>query len=80
MVFFTLGGTLFYYLFFKSRYIPRILSLCGLIVAPLAFIGTLGELFGIVVPMYVFIPNLPFELAIGLWLLIKGIRDGSETK
>jgi len=79
MVFFTLGATLFYYLFYKSGYIPRVLSLWGLIAAPLAFIGTLGELFGIVVPLVVFLPNLPFELAIGLWLMIKGIRDGSET-
>jgi hypothetical protein len=80
MVFFTLGGTLFYYLLFKSRYVPRALSLWGLIAAPLAFIGTVVELFGYVVPLFVFIPNLPFELAIGLWLMIKGISDGSETK
>lgn len=80
MVFFTLGGTLFYYLFYKSGYVPRILSLFGLIAAPLAFIGTVVELFGYVVPLVVFIPNLPFELAIGLWLLVKGIRDASETK
>jgi hypothetical protein len=46
MVFFALGGTLFYYLFFQSRYIPRALSLVGLIAAPLALIGTIVELFG----------------------------------
>lgn len=80
MLFFTLGGTLFYYLFYKSRYIPRVLSLFGLIAAPLAFIGTVIELFGYVVPLVVFIPNLPFELTIGLWLIIKGISDGSDTK
>ena len=80
MVFFTLGGTLFYYLFFKSRYVPRALSLFGLIAAPLSLIGTVVELFGYVVPLFVFIPNLPFELVIGVWLMVKGIRDGSETK
>ena len=72
MVFFALGGTLFYYLLFKSGYVPRALALTGLIVAPLAFIGTVGELFGINVPLILFIPNLPFELAIGLWLIVKG--------
>ena len=77
---FALGATLFYYLFFKSGFIPRALSLFGLIAAPLAFIGTLVVLFGYDVPIVVFIPNLPFELAIGLWLMVKGIRDGSETK
>ncbi len=79
MVFFTLGGTLFYYLLFKSGYIPRALAIFGLIAAPLAFIGTLGELFGIGVPLVVFLPNLPFELTIGVWLLVKGIRDDAET-
>jgi len=78
MVFFALGGTLFYYLFYKSGYIPRALATFGLIAAPLAFIGTLGELFGMSVPLVLFLPNLPFELAIGAWLMLKGIKD-AET-
>ena len=74
---FGLGATLFYFLFFKSGYIPRILSLWGLIAAPLAFIGTLFELFGYVVPLFVFLPNLPFELTIGVWLMIKGFNPSA---
>lgn len=74
MIFFTLGGTLFYYLLFKSGYVPKTLALLGLIAAPLAFIGTLGELFGIIVPLIMFLPNLPFELGIGIWLLVKGFK------
>jgi hypothetical protein len=77
---FALGATLFYYLFFKSGFIPRILSLWGLVAAPLALIGTLFALLGYDVPIFVFLPNLPFELTIGVWLMVKGIRDGSETK
>ena len=77
---FALGATLFYYLFFKSGFLPRVLSLWGLIAASLALIGIPFSLFGYDVPIVVFIPNLPFELAIGLWLMVKGIRDGSETK
>jgi hypothetical protein len=79
MLVFALGATLFYYLFFKSGYIPRVLNLLGLIAAPLAFIGTLFVLFGYDVPIVVFLPNLPFELTIGVWLMVKGIRDGSEA-
>lgn len=75
MVFFTLGGTLFYYLLFKSGYVPKALAIFGLIAAPLALVGELFGLFGINVPLVVFLPNLPFELTIGIWLLIKGIRD-----
>ena len=77
---FALGATMFYYLFFKSGFIPRVLSLLGLVAAPLALIGTLFGLLGYNVPLVVFLPNLPFELGVGLWLMVKGIRDGSETK
>jgi uncharacterized protein DUF4386 len=38
MLFFALGATLFYYLFFKSGFIPRGLAILGLIAAPLAII------------------------------------------
>jgi hypothetical protein len=75
MVFFTLGGTLFYFLLFKSGYVPRALAIFGLIAAPLALVGELFGLIGYDVPLVVFLPNLPFELAIGVWLLVKGIRD-----
>ncbi len=77
---FALGATLFYYLFFKSGFIPRILSLWGLIGALLALIGTPFVLLGYDVPYFVFLSIFPFELTIGLWLIVKGIRDGSETE
>jgi len=77
---FALGATLFYSLLFKSRVIPRALSLLGLIAAPLALIGTLIVLLGYDVPMFVFLPNLPFELATGVWFLIKGIPAGSQIE
>lgn len=77
---FALGATLFYYLFYKSGLLPRWLSLLGLVAAPLALIGTFMSLLGYQAPIVVFILNLPFELGIGLWLLIKGIRKSPETK
>ena len=76
---FALGATLFYYLFFKSGYLPRVLSIWGLVAAPLALAGTLFVLSGYDVPLFVFLPNLPFELGTGIWLVIKGIGDGSDT-
>ena len=83
MVFFALGGTLFYYLLYQSKYVPHWLAIFGLIAAPLALIGTVIELLGYSVPLIVFIPNLPFELTIGFWLLIKGAsvpNTGNETQ
>jgi hypothetical protein len=79
MIFFCLGGTLFYVAIYRSRFVPQALALVGLVAAPLALIGTVVELFGLTVPLIVFLPNLPFELAIGLWLVVKGARNGLES-
>jgi hypothetical protein len=51
-----------------------VLPIFGIIVASLGFIGELFALFGYDVPLYVFLPILPFELAIGVWLMIKGFK------
>jgi hypothetical protein len=74
MVFYCIGGILFYYLFLKSKYVPRVLSFFGIIVASVGFVGELYVLFGYNVPLYVFLPILPFEIAIGIWLMVKGIK------
>jgi len=76
MLFYCLGGILWYYLFYKSKYVPRFISLYGLIAASVALLGIVYELFGHGVSILVYLPLLPFELTIGAWLLIKGIRDG----
>jgi hypothetical protein len=78
MLVFAVGAIMFYSLFFKSRFIPRGISIWGLVAAPLALVGTLIALLGYDVPIYVFLPNLPLELTMGVWLIVKGIRDGSE--
>ena len=74
MVFYCTGGILFYYLFLKSKYVPKVIPIYGIIVASVGFIGELFAIFGHDVPLYVFIPILPFELAIGVWLMAKGFR------
>ena len=75
MVFYCVGGILFYYLFLKSKYIPKVLPLWGIIAASLGLIGTLLLLFDYDVPLYVLLPILPFELAIGIWLMVKGFNS-----
>ena len=78
IIFFAFGSTLFAYLWLKSRYIPRVLSVIG-IVASLA-VGTV-TLIVLVVPSFesavapaYWIPIALFELTLGFWLLIRGIR------
>jgi hypothetical protein len=80
MWFYCIGGLLWYSMFFKSRYIPRAISLFGLVAVALALGAAACEIFGYAVPMWVSIPIAPFELAIGFWLLLKGIKEGSGTQ
>ena len=79
MIFYLVGGMLFYYILFRSKIVPAWLSLWGLIAASLALVGELLVLFDYNVLMLVFLPILPFELAIGLWLMVKGVRDGDPS-
>jgi hypothetical protein len=80
MWFYCIGGMLWYYLFFKSKYIPRAISLFGLAAVSLAFVGVIFQFFGYDVPILVSLPLLPFELTIGAWLLFKGIKDQQSWK
>ena len=82
MLFFTLGGILWYYLFYRSEYIPRILSIWGLVLFPLMTIDVLFVLLGfslnLILRAIIFLPYLPFEGLIGIWFIAKGIRDTDE--
>jgi hypothetical protein len=82
MLFFGLGGILWYYLFYRSKYIPRVLSVWGLAAVSLVSINVMLVLFdrSIELQMMLLAPYLVFEALIGPWLMVKGIRDGSETK
>ena len=73
---FCLGAILFYYLLYKSRVVPRILSLWGLITVPLTLIGILSKVLGYEVPFFIYlsVPYAPFDFAIGIWILAKGIN------
>ena len=75
---FALGATIFYVLFYKSGFLPRVLSIWGVVAAPLALVGILFYLLGYDIATIVFVPNLPFELGTGLWLVVKGIQDRPE--
>lgn len=75
MLVFCLGGILFYYLLYKSGILPRALSLWGLITVFPMLIATLTAMFGYVLPFFLYVPYLPFELVIAVWILVKGIQE-----
>jgi hypothetical protein len=79
MFFYCAGGLLWYYLFFKSRYVPRWLPLYGLAVAAAGLVGASVELLGNNLGMLPFIAILPFELIIGFLLVLRGVSEPSAS-
>ncbi len=78
MVFFGLGSSVFGYLWYKSRYIPRWLAALGIFGSLLVAIALLAVMVSpglapIVTPAY-FVPIMIFEITVGFWLLVKGIK------
>ena len=74
LFFYCAGGILWYYLFYKSKYVPRVIPLYGILAVVLAMAGTVAEFLGYGASIIVFLPILPFELVIGVWLLLRGIK------
>ncbi|TFD47015.1 DUF4386 domain-containing protein [Cryobacterium frigoriphilum] len=73
-------GTLLY----RSRLVPRILPLVGLVGAPLLVASDIGVLFGFWEPVstvtgLAVIPIALWELSLGVWLVAKGFRPSPIT-
>ncbi len=79
MLAFCLGAILFYYLLDQSRVVPRVLSLWGFITTFPLLVGTLAQIFGSTIPFIFYVPYVPFEFVIGIWILIKGIKADVDT-
>lgn len=86
MVFLGIDMMIFTYLFFKSRYIPRIIAVFGFLSFALILIHSLMY---IIAPDYAalwinqiifYAPSGIFELVIGTWLLTKGINSEQWKK
>jgi hypothetical protein len=75
------GATVLVVLLYRTRLVPRWLAISGLIGYPLHVAGTIFELFGVEIGLYLTMPGFFFELALPLWLLIKGFqRDAYEGR
>jgi hypothetical protein len=73
-----LGGTIFFYLFYKSNYIPKILSIWGVLtylsIIILSFVGILFPEHPDTIETVLYGQGTLFELTIGLWLVVKGVN------
>ena len=78
MVFIGLGSIINFYLFYKSNFIPRWLSVFGITAFSFVLIESLVLH---VKPMHAWMfPGMlaiVFEIVVGLWLMIKGIKTNS---
>lgn len=77
-MFLGLGSTVFSYLWFKSRYIPRALAAWGvfssMLVATCTFASIIFPDFQDMSFPACYVPIAIFELTIGFWLLFKGLK------
>ncbi len=78
LVFYGLGSALFAYLWLVSRYIPRWLSVLGIFSALVVGVGASARLvfpgIGVAVLAISGPPGVVFEIGLGVWLLVKGLR------
>ena len=68
------GATLLCGLLFRTQLIPRWLAISGLIGYPILAAGTIAEIFGIHIGLYLTIPGFFFEVVMPFWLIFKGFK------
>lgn len=76
-IFFSIGSILFFYLFFKSRYIPKVLSAFGVFASVLVTVICFGSL---IFPehsgtfQYGWLPMAVAEVVTGVWLMLFALK------
>lgn len=73
---FCIGALLWYTLLYRSRLVPRWLAGWGLAAISLMTIPSLIILYdhSLSFPIAFYVPYIPFELFIGIWLMVKGFN------
>ncbi|NMB58010.1 MAG: DUF4386 domain-containing protein [Chloroflexi bacterium] len=81
MLAFSVGAPLFYYLLFRTRLVPRWMSMWGLVTAICpCLVSTVGSFFGYHFPIWFYLPYIPFEFVTGLWIVVFGIPVPEANK
>jgi hypothetical protein len=68
------GAVFLCVLLFRTQLIPRWLAISGLIGYPFLVAGTIAEIFGVHIGLYLTIPGFFFELVLPFWLFFKGFQ------
>lgn len=76
-MFFAVGSVLFAYLLWRGRLVPTVLACLGVAASMLLVVGLPAQLLNLISPSVaslMWLPALAYEIPLGLWLLIKGVR------
>jgi hypothetical protein len=71
-------------LLYKSRLVPRALSVIGIVGAPILVLSFLAVMFGVIgrvapLALLAALPVFLFELSLGIWLVVKGFNPSAIT-
>jgi len=74
------GGVFLCLLLFRTRLIPHVLAGLGVLGYVLHAAGSVSEIFGLPLSMYLLIPGMFFEFGIAFWLIFKGFRPAMSNE
>jgi hypothetical protein len=76
---FSIGCLLYYIIFYRTKLVPRWLSVWGLVAAILAMLSCVLAMVGLIAPfgteqVVLALPMLPQEMVLAVWLIVKGFN------
>jgi hypothetical protein len=76
---FSIGCLLYYIIFYRTKLIPRWLSVWGIVAAIFTMLSALLTMYGLIAPfstaqVILNLPILPQELVLAVWLIVKGFN------
>jgi len=76
---FSIGCLLYYIIFYRTKLVPRWLSVWGVVAAILSMASCLLTMFGVFAPfstgqVVLALPMLPQEMVLAVWLIVKGFN------
>jgi hypothetical protein len=72
-----IGATFLCLLLFRTRLIPRFLAAWGVVGYVVHAAGAIAEIFGFHISLVLLIPGGLFELALALWLIVRGFNPSA---
>jgi hypothetical protein len=73
------GGVFLALLLFRTRLVPQSLAALGVVGYVLHAAGSVSEIFGLPLSLYLLIPGALFEMSIAFWLMFKGFRPAVSS-